>query len=165
MGIKVNYKIIENFLKEKDILEIEKILFSDYFPWYHSNEIVEKDNQFYFFHNLMKDNNILSNYFYKITLPILINFKDEIKYIHRIRINCFTNRGKQIAYGQHTDHDFSHKILLYYVNTNNGYTYLNNKYKINSIRNNLAIINGDIPHEIISQNDTNLRLTINITYN
>ena len=161
----MEYKIIENYLKEKDIKEIEQLLFCDNFPWYHSNQIVEKDNQFYFFHNLIKDNYIISNYFYKIMLPLINDFKNEIKYIHRARINCFTNRGKQVGYGKHYDHDFSHKILLYYVNTNNGYTYLNNKYKINSVRNNLAIINGDIPHEIISHTDTNLRVTINITYN
>jgi hypothetical protein len=158
------YNVIENYLNNNDAKEIEQLLFCDDFPWYYSKEILKNDGKFYFFHHLIKNNSMVSIYSYKIILPLINNFKNEIKHIHRARINCFTKGEKQIGYGQHYDHVFPHKILLYYVNTNNGYTYLNNKYKINSIKNNLAVIDGNIPHEIFSHTNTNLRITINITY-
>lgn len=162
----MNYKIIENFLKEDELKYIENILYSNEFPWYYSKDIVigSLDN-FMFFHLFVKENQITSPYFFKIILPIISKFKKEINVIYRARINCFTNQNKKIKLGQHNDHPFDHKVLLFYVNTNNGVTNLNNKINIPSIKNNLIMIDGKIPHEIITQTDTDIRLSINITYN
>jgi len=162
----MKYKIIENLLEENELKNIEDILYSNEFPWYYSKDIITgKSDSFMFFHLFMKENNITSPYFFKIILPIICKFKKEINIIYRARINCFTNQNKKIKLGQHNDHPFDHKVLLFYVNTNNGITNLNNKVNIPSIRNNLAMIDGNVPHEIVTQTDTDIRLTINITYN
>ena len=161
----MDYKIIENVLEENEVKNIEDILFSNEFPWYYSKYVITDVLNPMFFHIFMKENNITSPYFFKIILPIINKFKKEINIIYRARANCITNPHKKIKLGQHNDHPFDHKVLLFYVNTNNGVTNVNNKVNIPSIRNNVALINGNVPHEIITQTDTDIRLTINITYN
>lgn len=161
----MNYKIIENFLKKEDSDLIENILTSNYFPWYYNPEVIRDGKGFMFYHNFSENSKINSNFFYKLLIPIFNNFKNEINIIYRARVNCHTQQNKNINYGLHVDHNFDHKVLLYYVNTNNGYTNLENKVKIPCLKNKIVLMDGNINHEVVSQTDTKLRIAINITYN
>lgn len=165
MEIKKRYEIIENFLNEEKSNFIEKILTSNEFPWYYNPEVIEDGKGFLFYHHLMTENQVCSPFFYKILLPILNNFKETINIIRRARINCHTQQQIPIYYGLHNDHQESHKVLLYYVNTNNGSLNLEDGTKINCKKNRAVIMNGEIKHQIVTQTDTKTRLAINITFN
>jgi len=165
MELKKEYEIIENFLDEEKSNFIEKILTSNEFPWYYNPELIEDGVGFHFFHHLMHENQITSLFFYKILLPILNNFKGTINTIRRARINCLTQMQIPIYYGFHNDHPEDHKVLLYYVNTNNGFLNLKDGTKIHCKKNKAIIMDGKIKHQVVAQTDTKTRLAINITFN
>jgi hypothetical protein len=56
------------------------------------------------------------------------------------------------------------KIALLYLNTNNGYTILEDGTKIESIENRLAIFDNSVIHTDCSQTDTEGRLVLNIAF-
>ena len=56
------------------------------------------------------------------------------------------------------------KIALFYLNTNNGYTILEDGTKIESIENRLAIFDNTVIHTDCSQTDTEGRLVLNIAF-
>lgn len=56
------------------------------------------------------------------------------------------------------------KIALFYLNTNNGYTILEDGTKIESIENRLAIFDNSVIHTDCSQTDTEGRLVLNIAF-
>lgn len=164
MEITKDYQIIENFLDDEKSNYIEKILTSNEFPWYYNPEVVRDGKGFQFYHILMRGNQISSPYFYKILLPILNNFKGTINTIHRARINCHTQQQIPIHYGLHNDHPNDHKVLLYYVNTNNGFLNLEDGTRIHCKKNKTIFMDGKIKHEIVTQTDTKTRLAVNITF-
>lgn len=158
-----------NLLSKDQSDRIENILTSDSFPWYFMNFVnSSKDNQnlntFNFVHLFYyRDDGIRSPHFENIIMPLL----GHIKYNNLIRIkaNLFTNRGKKIEFGFHTDvPNEKHKVALYSVNTNNGETGFKNK-TFKSIRNSLLLFDGSLEHQSISQTDTKYRININIDYN
>ena len=51
-----------------------------------------------------------------------------------------------------------------YMNTNNGYTLLEDGTKIDSIENRLTLFPGDMLHTGISQTDTNIRVVLNFNF-
>ena len=56
------------------------------------------------------------------------------------------------------------KIALFYLNTNNGYTILEDGTKIESIENRLAIFDNTVIHTDCSQTDIQGRLVLNIAF-
>ena len=110
----------------------------------------------------MLDSQINSEFYIDIEKTII----DKMKYtkIYRIKGNCFVKEPENFKSENHTDEDFDHKVLLYYVNTNNGYTLLADKIKIDSVANRALLFDGNIPHRAVSQTNTKIRLNINVTY-
>ena len=101
-------------------------------------------------------------YFKLICLPLLGLIK--FKKLLRIKLNCYVNQKDQIKHGFHNDFTSSHKVALYNINTNNGYTEFETGEKITSKANELILFNGKIKHRSVSQNDEQVRYNININY-
>jgi hypothetical protein len=158
-------KIIDNFLDKETHKKIYNILTKDEsFPYFFLNGVADrKHNDFMFVHILyLHDKGINSKYFELIGLP-LIN-KLSFKGLIRAKINCYSNQGEQIKNGFHTDYNTKHKVALYSVNTNNGYTEFENGDKYFSKENQIIIFDGNLKHRSVTQNDKHLRLNININY-
>ena len=62
----------------------------------------------------------------------------------------------------HVDFPQKHRVALFSVNTNNGYTLFDNGEKIQSIENQLVIFDGALKHCSVAQTDTNVRVNINL---
>ena len=161
-------EIIDNFL-DKDIhQEIKKTMFSFDFPWYYSGQTnysrqIEGSNDktdFMFNHVFYRNNQILSQYFPTLVMPIIGNIK--YNYLKRIKANLYTKKDKHIFHGFHVDSFEPHKVALYSVNTNNGFTEFEDGEKFFSIENRLIIFDGKKKHRSVSQTDENLRVNINI---
>ena len=155
-------EIIDKFLTSKQNKNIEKQLIDNYFPWYYTDSNIKGGSYYQFTHLLVLNEQINSNYFEVLAKPIL----DKIKYkkLLRVRVNLFTRDSKNIACPKHQDDGEPHKVCVYYVNTNNGYTFLDQGGKVDSKRNRALFFNGKIMHQVFTQTDTKRRLTINITY-
>jgi hypothetical protein len=64
----------------------------------------------------------------------------------------------------HTDFKETHTVLLYSVNTNNGYTKFENDKKIISEENKLIIFNSNVKHTGTTCTDSDYRIVINFNY-
>jgi len=162
----MSFNIIENFLPENQSTEIEDFLSDNNFPWFYRPSIGnKKDNQrFYFSHMFVDDKKVNSDFFGIIKKYIVDRL--EFKILHRVKANLFVKVNENYASCSHVDYDFKHQFFsaIYYVNTNNGSTLLNDKISVNSIKNRLLIFDGRLPHRAISQTDTKIRMNINFVF-
>lgn len=160
----MNYKVVKDFLHPDMCNKIYSIMTSNNFPWHYIDSIAtdEDNKRFYFTHMLILDSMINSSFHPSIHIPL--EEKIDHKTILRSKCNLFVKENENFHSEKHVDHEFKHKVCLYYVNTNNGYTLLDNKIKVDSIANTALFFDGEIPHQAVSQTDTKVRLNINITY-
>ena len=62
------------------------------------------------------------------------------------------------------DYNYPHKGAIYYINTNDGMTLLQNNIEINSIENRLLLFDSSIEHASTSTTNEKARINININY-
>jgi hypothetical protein len=168
MEINKDYRIIDNFLDKNIFLNIKNIMENDEFPWFFVKQINENhdinDLTSYFVHMFFlesNENSRISNYF-NLIVPILTKI-NMLKLI-RIKGNVYQNTKTKIIHEKHVDYNYPHKGAIYYINTNNGKTILNNNLEIDSIENRLLIFNPNIPHSSTSTTDSKFRMNINFNY-
>jgi|TARA_R110000824_G_scaffold108191_1_gene254945 hypothetical protein len=157
-------KIIDNLL-DKDVAEnIANKITSDFFPWFYQNNVTDKSSTIhsenYYFTHLFYDNNEQSSFF-NYVIPILKKIK--YKKLIRVKANLYPNVNKLIQHSKHIDYNYPTKGALYYLNTNNGPTYVENK-KIDSVKNRLLLFNAFKKHNSTTCTDKKFRVNININY-
>mgnify|MGYP003627353464 FL=1 len=159
----MSYKIIDNFLDFDDYLKIFLKINSETFPWYHIQKGVSnngaKDGS-YFVHNLVL--NLEQSPYLYLMEPLLR--KVEPKALKRIKANLYPRTKELLYHGVHTDFDYDHKAMIYYLNTNNGYTILKDGVKIKSIQNRALFFNPQEEHQSTTCTDLKCRMNININY-
>tara|TARA_Y100000004_G_C8895752_1_gene404077 strand:- start:96 stop:572 length:477 start_codon:yes stop_codon:yes gene_type:complete len=156
-------KVIDNFLSDNVADQIENSIIQDNFPWYYTGKGVYNFNVYFFSHSLL-DEGKKSDYADEILLPLVSKLDGEK--LLRAKINCYTKTENYTHYPYHLDNDDDKdiKVAIYYVNTNNGYTEVKDKGKVESVKNRLLLMNGDEQHKCTNQTDTDLRVNININY-
>jgi len=155
-------QVIDNYLP-KDKFEYIKNIFFDSennFPWYFNDFIADKkdNSDFYFSHYLYDHNTIISSFFEKI-VPILNQQK-----LYRAKCNLYTKKQERIYTKYHIDLPYPHMVMLYNINTNNGFTSFEDGTEICSKENQVILFNGEIKHRSVSQTDERVRININIDY-
>jgi hypothetical protein len=173
----MNYRIIENYLPQKQADEIESFMINPpypqdpapTFPWYYMPHPTDnKLSQMPFFTHVFYDHigQQKDIYFDGINKTILNRLEQEDMKdmsLLRVRANLYLRNPKPMFSEPHRDHFIDHKVAIYYVNTNDGYTLLNEKIKIPSIKNSVLIFDGG-QHRAVSQTDEKVRVIINISY-
>lgn len=165
----MGYTIIDNFLDYQDFLQIKQIFEDTNVPWYRSMrnyDYAEGGDNFQLVHtlyyrhqpshsgfkyieNILKKINPLSIYRIKINLLPKSSKKDNA-YFH-IDLPNLVNAGVQYSIG------------IFYLNTNDGYTILENGTKIESIENRMVFLSGNTRHSGVASTDTN-RMLINFNF-
>ena len=156
-------KIIDNFLSEKELELMKTIMMRKQdMPWYYNDYIASQranDPMYYFTHNFF--NEYKSNWFY-IVEPILN------KIDHRVLIRCKENMYPSTPvitqHDPHVDLEYKHKGAIFYVNTNNGVTALEDGTEIESIENRLLLFDSSKEHNSTSCTDAKVRVNINFNY-
>lgn len=164
--VKDNYKIIDNFLSINKFNEIKKIILSPFFPWFYQTNINHNskpsDNNCYFT-NLIVNNSIVTNQdTYSLISPILN--KLDIKSLIRIKGNLYPSTEKIKIHPPHLDYPFEHKAAIFYINTNNGKTIIEDTIEIDSVENRLLLFEGFKKHSSTSCTDTDCRININFNF-
>ena len=92
-------------------------------------------------------------------------FKKDIDLIWS-KANMFTRMEDNYTCGFHTDITDRNDLytMVYYVNTNNGGTQIQNGPFIPSIKNTAVLMSCDTMHSTVTQTDTNVRLNINFNF-
>lgn len=161
-------QIKDNFLNKKDFKTIKEMMESNTFPWYFNNYKIDpsqknKDAGMYdyqFVHNFFLDNRINSNA-YNVLEPIHKKLKP--KFYIRIKANLNSYTHKPIKHAVHTDQPYNCKAAIFYINSNNGYTYFN-KEKVKPKENRIVFFNGNVPHQAQTCTDEKFKLVINFNY-
>lgn len=163
----MKYEIIKNFLSESNHINLKRSLVTRNFPWGYIDAIgdVNDNKRFHFQHMFFLSDqtvNCVKTPYYYLIEPLLqkLNYQKVI----RVKGNLMVRESENYLCSKHIDFNKPHTVCLYYVNTNNGYTLLNDKIKIPSMENTAVIFDGMIPHQAASQTDTKIRLNININY-
>ena len=168
-------QIIDNFLNKDDFEELKIFLMSPRSQWRFVDFIAYKDGRDqdkdgYFVHSFTDRDPIsflerftVSPDYQKVNrLMDCIKKKVNYRQILRVRSSLYPRREDQKPDPFHIDYNFNHKVCIFYVNTNNGFTLFENGEKVNSVANRLMIFDGLEKHCSVVQTDTSARYIINI---
>jgi hypothetical protein len=157
------YEVIDNFLPEEEFNNIKNIVMGNNFPWYYNSSVADDTDisSFYFVHAFFNNLEVNSNY-YIILSPILQ--KLNVKALIRAKGNLYPRTEQLINHKQHTDYDFEHKGAVFYINTNNGSTILDDGTKIASVENRLLVFESHKSHNSTNCTDEQTRVNINFNY-
>ena len=157
-------KIIDNLLSKKELEIIKNVMiYNSELPWYFSDYIglYRKDDPMYYFAHYFLIEYEKSNWFHIIE-PIL-NFIQP-KILIKSKGNMYPSTPVITHHDSHVDFSYEHKGAIFYVNTNNGVTVLEDGTEIESIENRLLLFDSSKKHNSTSCTDAKVRVNINFNY-
>ena len=155
-------KYYDNHISENDMQWLEKELLSENFPYYYQNSVTNFDNDYMFAHSLVRDCKNNSDWA-ELIIPKIME-KISFEKIIRAKINLYPKTDKIIKHPFHIDNNNVHKVALFYVNSNDGYTEFEDTKRITSNRNRLLLFDGDRRHRSTTCTNSKVRINININY-
>jgi len=162
----MTYQIIDNFLNQEEFLKIKNSILNSEFSWNltpsvsNIDEKLKVTSSYYFTHLFYSGFYVDSNSF--IFVPILNQL--EVKSLIRIKANLYPSTDNIEYHPEHIDYDYSHKGAIFYLNTNNGLTILEDDIKIESIENRILLFDPSRPHNSTTCTDDKCRVNINFNY-
>jgi hypothetical protein len=158
------YRVIDNFLSEEAFKQVKEIVCSINFPWFFAENVANKadESDVFFTHFLFTKNKVNSDYFDPIMTPFIERI--EPRAIIRARANLTIGQEKLIEHGRHTDFPYQHKVMLFYVNTCNGFTRLEDDVKVDCVANRALFVDGDVEHNSTNCTDEKKRFVISLNY-
>jgi hypothetical protein len=156
------FKIVDNFL-EKTCFENINNQFMGNVGWYYRPTVADDDDAelFYFTHMLYTANKVNSP-LYDVLQPVITLLNPRA--IIRIKANLYTNVGRYHEHNWHTDFVYKHTSAILYVNTNNGFTILEDGTKVESVANRLLLLDGSKLHRSTTCTDEKTRVNIGFNY-
>ena len=170
---KINYKIIDNFISNKELFNMQSLFLdpdiASPIPWYYNAGTtgdyelkIKYDVEDYYFCNL----------FYVDDKPYSKGFKElktildklNCKSLIRVKGNLYPSTSKRYNHPEHIDYSYSHKGAIFYVNTNDGFTVLEDGTEIKSIENRVLLFDPSTKHHSTTCTDQKVRVTINFNY-
>jgi len=161
----MQYEVIDNYLPQEEFEKIRNVMMSADFPWYYNPAVTflgeHVDRTMYFTHNFCK-NSLVTSSFFELLFPL--TSKLNAKALIKIKGNMYPNIGKTMENLRHVDYDFEHKSAIYYLNTNNGPTVLEDGTKIDAVENRILFFDASKEHNSTHCTDEKVRVNININY-
>jgi|TARA_R100000482_G_C5100753_1_gene135497 hypothetical protein len=162
----MNYKIIDDVLTKEQFKEIKKFILNSDFPWNLTTVVTNKNESlplkasYYFTHEFWSGFNIEPQV--QIFAPLLN--KIECRAMMRVKANLYPSTDDIVYHDKHCDYDFSHKGAIFYLNTNNGLTILEDKVEVKSIENRLLLFDPSKPHNSTTCTDDKCRVNVNFNF-
>ena len=152
------------------------IIENKYFPWYFQPVTVGKpenlkksiyptytEPQYNYNHLMHSEEGEVSSWTYLVQ-PIIDKLGGSDR-ISRLKVNSVIKQPEPKVHGWHRDQpEEDIKIAIYYLNTTNGYTLLEDGTQIDSVANRLVKFSNNMLHTCVSQTDTQRRVVVNINY-
>lgn len=166
----MKYKIIDNFLEEKEFKNIQQIMLGNKFPWYFNEGVSYKNssddylNNFQFTHLFWDVTSSISQSNWSYILNPIIE-KINPAAMLRMKANLMSVTSERIVHQMHIDLD--HIICttaILYMNTNNGVTIFEDRSEVQSVANRLVYFDSNIRHTSTSCTDKKVRCVLNLNY-
>ena len=156
-------KIIDNFLPKKVFKQISQIVKFD-LPYYYKTDNAYKvaNDLYHFLHLFYYDNEVRITFFYPVIKPLLEKIKPFT--LIRAKANCYPSTEKIFKHGVHIDHEHPHHGMIFYINTNNGFTILEDGTEVASVANRALIFDSGKNHQSTTCTDQDVRMNININW-
>ena len=158
-------EITDEFLSKEDHEKMIMCFTDQNFPWF----LGKKSNKFgdlHLCHMLYNcSTSIQQSPYLEYIFPILQEFK--LVSISRIKVNCQLLRESPVKSDYHNDLVIDGNIepnvtnLLYYLNSNNGYTEFENGEIVESVENRLVKFSNTLKHRGVSQTNSESRIVLN----
>ena len=160
-------KIIDNFLDEDEFNIIQQYFLNDSFVWHLNDSIANKRqgiDQYQFTHTFFDISKPSLQNYSSFLQPLLLKLKPQ--YIFRIKANLRPRTTQGVLSDYHVDMSLNQQTAIFYLNTNNGYTKLqeNDYDDVHSVANRLLTFYGALKHCGCSATDSNYRIVLNINY-
>ena len=162
----MNYQIIDDALPEESFLKIKNSILCPNFPWHFSKGVTSPEDSlpttssYYFTHTFWDGFNVEPQA--KMFAPILV--KIECRSVLRIKGNLYPSTETIMHHTDHADYGFPHHGAIFYLNTNNGLTILENKIEVESIENRILLFDSSKPHRSTTCTDDKCRVNVNFNY-
>jgi hypothetical protein len=160
----MKHEIKKNFLPKIEFNNLKDLLMSNNFPWFRADTInynqKDKDKTCYFYHNVHHE--LIPSTFFGHFVPLLSQIK--MKSLIRMKANCYPSSKELITHEAHKDFQFEHKGAIFYINSNDGFTVLEDETKIPSIENTLLLFDSSKNHSSTTCTNDKARINININY-
>jgi len=161
----MEYKIVDDYLPIDQYQNIaDEIVKNNNFPLYVLNGVsgFGKADGYYFMHLMYDNGEPRSN-----KLPLISPFLNKMEWfaIRRIKVNFYPTTKEIQKHGWHVDYKFPHKGAIYYLNTNDGKTILEDGTEIDSVANRMLFFDPSIKHRSTTcTNDSHGRYNINFNF-
>jgi hypothetical protein len=159
------FQILDNFLSQEEFLNIKNFMLNPNFPW-NLTQVVsnEKENlptpaSYYFTHEFWSGFHTEPEA--QVFAPILNQI--ECRAVMRIKANLYPSTETIVHHMDHIDYEFPHKGAIFYLNTNNGLTVVNNE-EIESIENRLLLFDPTVPHHSTTCSNDKCRVNVNFNF-
>ena len=162
----MEYEVIDNFLEPENFKKLTDNILRfplGVIPWYVTQDVAGTNNfdQWGLTHGFYHKHQICSSSFKHLSDVI---DKLQIKSLIRIKGNLYPKTDKLIEHDFHIDYEYPHKSGLYSLNTNNGFTIMEDGERIESVANRMLIFDASKPHKGTTCTDENFRANINFNY-
>lgn len=160
----MSYTVIDDFLPKDLFEELYKALDTKHFPWYTDSKGIayDGDNTDKFFIHTFYVNGTPNSDKFHVLEPILNKLNP--KALIRARANLYVNNTNLIEHGSHVDYAYEHKAFILYLNTNDGFTRMDDGSIVNSVANRGVFFDGSLRHNSTNCTDAPCRMNISINY-
>ena len=156
-------EIIDNFLPEEEFKSIQSLMMGGQFNWYYCKGRSTEDDGLFLMAHMFYQPKVGSNSKY---INIWNNFMTKIgaKECKRIKANL-TFKTPTIEPGSlHIDFP-AMKTIVYYINTNNGYTEFESGVRVSSVENRVCIFDSNLQHRGTTHTEGDQqRIVVNFNY-
>ena len=160
------YEVIDNFLTHDKFLKVKNGILNPEFSWNltpwvsNLNENLKTTSSYYFTHLFY------SGLYIDPQSHIFIDILNqlEVKSLIRIKANLYPSTDNIEYQSEHIDYDYSHKGAIFYLNTNDGFTTLEDGTKIESIENRILLFDPSKLHHSTTCTDDKCRVNVNFNY-
>lgn len=157
--------IYDNFLSSKEFTPVQEVLLGPNIPWYLTENMTwtdVKSDGYHFTHVFYANNTWVSEFGYVLE-PLLR--KLDVNAIVRIKANLYPKSDTIIEHEPHKDYDFKHMAAIFSINTNDGYTILEDGVKkIYSKENRLLMHDASALHQSTNCTDAKFRVNLVLNY-
>jgi hypothetical protein len=162
----MTYEIIDNSLSQEDFENIKNFMLNPEFSWNLTPVVSnEKENlptpaSYYFTHLFWSGFHTEPEA--QVFAPILNLL--ECKSMIRIKANLYPSTETIVHHDNHTDYEFPHRGAIFYLNTTNGLTVLEDTIEVKSIENRLLLFDASKPHRSTTCTDDKCRVNVNFNF-
>ena len=174
---KIEWEVKDDFLSPEEFEKTRKIIMGSDLPWNYSYNVAAAtpEEEMYFMHMFYMgltdkpayddDGNMVppeKSPYYGAIEPIIEKIPHQI--LLKIKANLYVKTENRVHHPSHVDTVFPSKAAIFYLNTNDGFTVLEDGTEIASVANRILIFDPTEPHHSTTCTDNKRRVNININY-